>query len=260
MGAAEEDGASYAYEIEFVPMLDLGRFWIHGSLPRDLDVVLREVAHFRDVAPRRRVGAAAVRKALHELFVVKLRARMQQLRALPSYPRLHTAALALHPSGVLGLAEALAERLTALLPRLRVGDELTFSHGDLCLPNVLFDRTSSRIKLIDPRGQSHAYLPAYYDVCKLSHSLRGRYDFIVNGLAHLDYDDALQLRLCTPSLRGRDHAAVLAKFTSWCAAQDLDAEMVRLGEASLFLSMMPLHDDFPARMLQQACVARELMA
>jgi len=102
--------------------------------------------------------------------------------------------------------------------------EGTIIHGDLCFSNILFSKTKDDIKLIDPRGKfgSHIiYGDPKYDLAKLSHSINGKYEFIINDLYKLD-----DYNLTFP-------IEINYKFD----------EEVRLIESLLFLSMTPLHID-----------------
>jgi hypothetical protein len=131
-------------------------------------------------------------------------------------------------------------------------------HGDLCFSNILYDRRNGIIRLVDPRGRFGEYDlygdPAY-DLCKLSHSIEGDYDLLLNGLyewrregqtvmikAHLSERQQQVKRLFRARFRKR--------------LPDRMYLNVRLLESLLFLSMVPLHDDRPEA--QQAFLARGL--
>lgn len=115
--------------------------------------------------------------------------------------------------------------------------ELTdvISHGDLCLSNIIFK--SNQLQLIDPRGatvECELYMHPLYDLVKLSHSILGGYDLIVRGLiTPQNISDLLEFDLSNGEFE---------EFINNCG---YDLDTVRLLEASLFLSMLPLHvDDF----------------
>ena len=61
------------------------------------------------------------------------------------------------------------------------GMTLVESHGDLCLSNILacYD---GNVRFIDPRGSDSIWLDEYYDMAKLSQSIMGGYDFIINDI------------------------------------------------------------------------------
>lgn len=109
------------------------------------------------------------------------------------------------------------------------------SHGDMCLSNIIIHNDS--LFFIDPRGLDSMWLDEYYDVAKLSHSILGGYDFIINDSAEIK------------------NTYLIDKFYELVSNRNLDLNIVRLFEASLFLSMCPLHLENPnhvAKFLQKA--------
>lgn len=119
-------------------------------------------------------------------------------------------------------------------------------HGDLCFTNILYDPVSRLFKFIDPRGsfgESGIYGDGRYDIAKLLHSLDGGYDFFIHDMFRLERDGGkIQLTQFFPASRG----AVLQAFQKIFGAH-YDFGEVRTLEGLLFLSMCPLHKDFPAR-------------
>ena len=254
--------SGYAYQIEFVPMLDLSRFVIHGSLRAEPDgaILLAEIGKVLDATASRPTPLAQVQEALSELFIHKLERRMAELRALPIYADFLTAIASLCPQGLDGLTDQLIAALTECIAATPMKPRLVFGHGDLCFSNILYDRLSGRIKLIDPRGLSCAYMPEYYDLAKLSHSVLGNYDFIINDMHSYFIDPQLRMNCRAHVPDPVAHADFQAYFRSWCKARGYSLRLIRLGEASLFLSMLPLHSDHPARMVAQVCAARDILA
>ena len=106
------------------------------------------------------------------------------------------------------------------------------------------------MRLIDPRGADEAddlWVDPYYDVAKLSHSILGNYDFINQGLYDLTLDESL-----TPMLNlyiAAPLEKMQASFEEYLLRHGFHLPLVRLYEASLFLSMVPLHIDVPSKAL-----------
>jgi hypothetical protein len=128
-------------------------------------------------------------------------------------------------------------------------DTLVMGHGDLCFSNIFYSKTSQYLKLIDPRGaetESDLFTDPYYDVVKLSHSIQGAYDFINNDKFEIVIDGQLQ-----PCLRIESPPAAWASdlFRRQLEKSEFDPDLVRLYEASLFISMLPLHIDRPRKVL-----------
>lgn len=102
---------------------------------------------------------------------------------------------------------------------------LSLSHGDLCLSNILWIDSNSVIKFIDPRGalrKKDLFLDSYYDIAKMSHSINGGYENIIYSMpTKLDY--------------------LKDVFNKYIEDLNISYELLRVYEASLFLSMIPLH-------------------
>jgi len=103
----------------------------------------------------------------------------------------------------------------------------TISHGDLCLSNILWIKEFNIIKFIDPRGANSVkdiYMDEYYDLAKLSHSIIGGYE---NILYRSNYTDD----------------GIKNIFLEYLKQNDISFNLLRVYEASLFLSMVPLHKE-----------------
>jgi hypothetical protein len=115
------------------------------------------------------------------------------------------------------------------------------------------------MKLIDPRGADTAvdlFTDLYYDLAKLSHSVLGNYDYINNGLFSVSVGSALDLELESETGdRSIEQELFRAKLTD-CG---FDERLTRLYEASLFLSMMPLHSDYPRKVVAFALTASRIL-
>ncbi len=111
---------------------------------------------------------------------------------------------------------------------------------------MLFDKNTELLMLIDPKGalkEEDLWTDPYYDVAKLSHSVCGRYDLFNNGLYRFDLDDDLK-----PELEIEfDNSEYVKIFKEYLKKNGFSYELVRLYEASLFLSMLPLHMDYPKK-------------
>ena len=102
-------------------------------------------------------------------------------------------------------------------------------------------------------------MPEYYDLAKLSHSFLGNYDFIINDMVHYHVDAQLRMHARAQVADPDQHAALQRCFRAWCTGRNYNLRLIRLGEAALFLSMLPLHADHPARMVGQVCAARDIL-
>lgn len=117
-------------------------------------------------------------------------------------------------------------------------------HGDLCFANMLYNKEADLLKLIDPKGaltEEELWTNPYYDVAKLSHSICGNYDFFNCSSYSIFLDTNLKYKLEVYN----DNTHYKEIFKKYVEEAGFDYKLVRLYEASLFLSMLPLHMDNP---------------
>ncbi|MGX2946964.1 hypothetical protein [Enterococcus alishanensis] len=120
-------------------------------------------------------------------------------------------------------------------------------HGDFCISNILYDAESKIVKLIDPRGKfgsQDIYGDEFYDIAKLLHSFEGSYDHIITDNFSLieDSPESFQYEIKKTPLQEKITELVISKITRF-----YDIKKARLVEGILFLSMIPLHSDYPDR-------------
>lgn len=120
----------------------------------------------------------------------------------------------------------------------------TIVHGDYCFSNILFDPMHYIFKLIDPRGRfktQSIYGDPRYDIAKLRHSIVGLYDFIVAGLYKLKIAApyVYEFQISTPILTEK----LEPFFDELVVEYGYDRREIKLIEALLFLTMIPLHAD-----------------
>lgn len=117
-----------------------------------------------------------------------------------------------------------------------------FSHGDLCFSNMLYDKKGKSFILIDPRGfENDGIRSPYYDLAKISHSIMGGYDLILNNRTDLSLNSDIKLSLIFEEFDALKYAK--SKFNGVITSFGYDFDLVRLVESSLFLSMIPLHKE-----------------
>jgi hypothetical protein len=196
--------------------------------------------------------------AMGTMYEAKTRSRLEQVLPDASYARFCEDTVTVNGHPVPGLIRCLEDLPSvAAAVHLYDLDYFTVIHGDLCLSNILYDRRNSFIRVIDPRGEfgeAGIFGDMRYDLAKLSHSLEGDYDFIVNGVVDSAWTPAGYE--FNPHLDGR-HLAIKNLFHKWLVSRfGAYYQQIKLIESLLFLSMVPLHADrFDA---QQAFIARGL--
>jgi hypothetical protein len=250
-----DGGASYRTRRLFVP--DLAVQWVHGALTEpQFEQLIGHLFHFADLRPERDVGREQAAAAADALYLDKVRERIDALLGLPAG---RDADAVLRAGGVDGGLRGLLGVYEARTRRRR-GTVLAVSHGDLCFSNILYSPSTQTFQLIDPRGadrEEEIWSEPYYDLAKLSHSILGGYDFIVAGLFELVHRDDLAISLRIEAPPGDAQRAL---FVRALEQHGYDLGLTRTFEASLFLSMLPLHADAPKRLVAFALRARDILA
>lgn len=137
-------------------------------------------------------------------------------------------------------------------------ESLCIIHGDLCFSNILYDSRNNLVRIIDPRGEFGSfdiYGDPRYDFAKLSHSIEGKYDFIIADLFKIDVDgENLRYTIFDSNVHKQIQELYLKKLSEFIQ----QTNSVRFIEALLFLSMIPLHKDFPLRQYMMMAIGVEL--
>ncbi len=114
------------------------------------------------------------------------------------------------------------------------------------------------VRLIDPRGDFGGYGiygDGSYDLAKLSHSVDGRYDFIVEDLFELsEQNNSISYKIFSS-----DKHEEIKKLFYKKLSRKADIRRIKLIQALLFLSMIPLHKDYPNRQKVMLATGLELI-
>lgn len=114
-------------------------------------------------------------------------------------------------------------------------------HGDPTFSNILFSPRAQIFRLIDPRGNfdiDTIYGDVRYDIAKLRHCYHGRYDEIINDLFYVEESDEINYKFYK-NINYHIYDEIISNY--------YDMDDVELIEGLLFISMLPLHDDYPDR-------------
>lgn len=256
----EDEGERASYKMLRYYLADAALQWVHGAFEADTFAPFVErLLFFLAERPRQACSKEQSAAAARELFVTKLESRVKQFLAMPEGQRINQ--LAASATAELDITRQL-ERYLKLYQRFEKGfafDYQVVGHGDPCFSNVLYDQSRYLLKLIDPKGattESELWTHPLYDLCKVSHSALGDYDFINNGLYNVGFADNNDLVL---RFTHTNHAALKPIFLQRVKAMGHDPRIMRLGEASLFLSMLPLHIDYPNKVVAFLLKARQIL-
>lgn len=249
-----EGWASYQMPRLYVP--DAALQWIHGALSReDFDRLLDAAFAFLDARPLRGVSLGEVAAAVDALYLTKVEQRIAALEANPQGARLNgLLQFGTRERSLQDLVARYRTHFTRHRGALCEPTALAIGHGDLCFSNMLYDADNARLRLIDPRGartEAELWTHAGYDLAKLSHSVLGDYDWITSGRYRVAMDDdrSLGIHLIdgNTALAPRKQA-----FVRRIEQRGIDPRVLRTCEASLFLSMLPLHSEHPNKLLALA--------
>lgn len=247
----KEDANGSSYTMERFHMTDIAIRFVHGAVDADeLTDILEKLMYFVKLRATKTVDASEGKKIADSLYLDKLDARMDELKKYDAYAQFDTMIKMGTPyDSIEDVVATYKELYKKLADANRKYGQLAVGHGDLCFSNILYSREAEVLKLIDPKGalkEEDLYTDPYYDLAKLSHSICGLYDFFNSGLYDVSIKRDLQLQL---SIDADDAAAANFKeiFKGFLDQNGFDYRLVRLYEASLFLSMLPYHMDQPGK-------------
>ncbi|MFC5469743.1 hypothetical protein ACFPPD_13500 [Cohnella suwonensis] len=205
------------------------------------------------------LGQEEAAASLDAIYIEKTIQRLNSLKHHPQLGRLLTEEIVINGKKFPPLSFYM-EILPELLQKNQVYNVNSFQiiHGDLCFSNILYSLSGSTIRLIDPRGEFgkfDIYGDIRYDLAKLSHSVLGRYDFIINDLIDVRMEDN---RIRYEIHSNRRNAQIGERFRDRLSKLT-DMRVIRLIESLLFLSMVPLHGDYPRRQHVMLAVGVEML-
>jgi hypothetical protein len=249
-----EAGEEEALVMEAIPFPNLAELFLHWRIGPNAWLAILErlgaiLAEFAAARP-------AVEGSAAWLWGAKLQRRWEELcrRGDPVLSDWRQAEMRINGRWYPCLDRVVGEVLEALAP-LQQHSRLQLIHGDLCFNNILCDPLYTTVRLIDPRGEEPpggigpvGMGDSRYDLIKLNHSVAGLYDATVNNLFALRRQgQELELQLYAPP----NHAFLQEAFEQLLLGV-VPAGERRILTTSLFLSMLPLHREDPARLLALA--------
>jgi hypothetical protein len=246
-----ENNGTASYAMEKLNIANAGIQWVHNSFSlKQFGVFMQHCMHFIDERPKRPCSRENFTSLTQRLFLDKVAKRVDALKASSKFERIEglLSTGTAYPT-VDSVLEKYRSLFDAYIAKSEPIDSEVIGHGDLCFSNILYDKSSGVYKLIDPRGaqqEPDLWTHPYYDIAKLCHSVLGLYDFLNYELYEIVLNDnnALTLKIMAPNINPfREY------FRSELISSGVDIYLCRLFEASLFLSMLPLHIDYPRKVL-----------
>jgi hypothetical protein len=229
------------YSMEIFKMQDLAGQYVSGELSvESFKELLERIKSFQDECyestESEKFNVDVMQESI-DIILNKIDLRIQELE---SYDRWTGSDFNKKLSSMHITPSTLRDRVVIAFGKYS-GSRKTFikkiSHGDLCFSNILWDYKNKMLKLIDPKGVEYLYMDEYYDVAKLSHSINGFYDYIINELYEIDY---LHQKLIFTAEKNQE---ILNLFKEYLNEKNIDYKLMRTFEASIFLSMLPNHSE-----------------
>ncbi|MBR4706910.1 MAG: hypothetical protein IKP29_02510 [Pseudobutyrivibrio sp.] len=241
----KENAEKASYTMERLHMTDLAIKWVHGSMDEnEFEALMDKYFYFFKCRHAKPCTVEEYKETADDLYINKVNTRIANLKKLPEYQRIETLLSAAHDISI----DDLLKRYYALKDKIESRNnypcEMVIGHGDPCFANTLYNKSTQTLKFIDPKGASceaDLWTNPYYDIAKLSHSVCGKYDFFNNGLFDIRIAEDFSYDLEIPF----DNKAFMDIFKKKVEENGFDYLTVRIYEASLFISMLPLHIDNP---------------
>ncbi|MCR5420508.1 MAG: hypothetical protein K6E98_05855 [Lachnospiraceae bacterium] len=239
----EENGKAY-YSIERYHMTDLAIRYVHGAIDEaEFKDICRILFHFIECRKIKEVSDEEYEADSKALYLDKVDQRIELLKSLSGYEKIKAYISTGTDYGDIDEIVARYKRIyNDIVQGRRFKKVLVVGHGDLCFSNILYNNDVSLLRLIDPKGASceeELYMNPYYDIAKLSHSICGGYDYFNSDQYEITVDPKMRLKLILDC----DNDKFINIFYDYLEQSNIDRRLIRVYEASLFLSMLPLHID-----------------
>ena len=242
----QESSEWASYTMERMPMTDIAIRWTHGAVnTNELKNILDKTFYFFNHRIEKKITKSEYQANASKLYLDKVNERISSLKRKPEYKKI-SKLIAVGTDyddidSIIDHYEKLYHKITKNTPQPY---RSVIGHGDVFFANMLYSKELGLLRLIDPKGaltEQDLWMDPYYDVAKLSHSICGNYDFFNTGSYSINYNKDLKFCLNVYT----DNTKAKEIFRSYLSANHYDYSLVRLYEASLFLSMLPLHIDNP---------------
>lgn len=241
----KEEQNSASYTMERLHMTDLAIKWVHGSMDEnEFEELMDKYFYFFECRHSRACSSADYKVAADNLYIDKVNERIDCLKKLQEYKKIETLLSDVEDCQLDTLVKKYYALKQKIESRTEYKPEFVIGHGDPCFANAMYNKSTKTLKFIDPKGaltEAELWTNPYYDVAKLSHSVCGRYDFFNNGLFDIKIDTNFDYLLEIPF----DNSKYIEIFRKKAEENRFDYWTIRIYEASLFLSMLPLHIDNP---------------
>jgi hypothetical protein len=233
----------HSYEMEYIEVVDASVLLLNNLLKDSIleKFTFNVLNYFTNIKARKPTRLQILN------YKKQFNSRINQILRNPDI-KVHIKFISLYlNTDILYEIKSFVKKFNLLIENNELG-EYGLIHGDFCLSNIIFDYANNSFKLIDPKGifDKDHYLPVAYDLAKLSHSLVGNYDYIVNSQSSIVLHDEINLSINAK----KDYGDVIKNIAE---EAKISFEVVKNIEASLFLSMLPLHLESNKKIFHLLC-------
>lgn len=237
-----------SYTMERLHMTDCAIQWVHGAFTiEEFEHLLEKIFYFVKTRKKCSLSAEEYYKCAKALYVDKIKERNEELKTHEMYPMIAAyISASTEFANIDAIMNFYETQFATIKSELCYENIAVIGHGDLCFSNMLYDRETDTLKLIDVKGalkDEDLWTNPLYDLAKLSHSICGLYDYFNNDMYELRMNEDLRLELTIDF----NNAAYIEIFKKYLSKNGYSYRMIRILEASLFLSMLPLHMDNPRK-------------
>jgi dTDP-glucose pyrophosphorylase len=224
----------------------LAELYVFGELGDNAWVsILRHVLRIHQEF--KRYSIELDREQFEEMYITKTFARLEQLQQYTEWPAILRQETVVINGKELRNLPILTNAIHQRVHQIAGSSVGNIIHGDFCFSNILFDINNQIIRLIDPRGnfgRKGIYGDPRYDMAKLRHSVCGQYDFIVANMFEIQQvKNGFNWRIFANSMQ----ETLAPIFDDMLNEYGYNLDDIRFIEGLLFISMLPLHKDYPNR-------------
>lgn len=239
-----ENTKTASYTMERLNVPDMAIQWVQNAISKeDMSEFLEKIFYFIGKRPIKKISRNLFDERFRHLYLKKVEERILQLKGLSQFKAIEKV---LNVAGRGKTIDQIFLDYKNLFNSINVNDldaVEVIGHGDLCFSNILYDKGTSLMKFIDPKGalsEGEMWTDMYYDLAKLSHSILGGYDFINNDMFNVELTQHCSLELNIDVQNMVEHKKI---FRRELESRGYNYHLLRICEVSLFLSMLPLHID-----------------
>ena len=242
----KEENDYAQYTMERMPMTDVAIRWTHGAVGiEEFKCLLDKVFYFFSCRAKKDISKEEYQKTADKLYLNKVDSRIEQLKSLKEFETInHMIKDGTDFNSIDEIIDLYKEIYLRETKKLYKQSKYisVIGHGDVFFANMLYSKEVNLLRLIDPKGaleEKDLWTDPYYDIAKLSHSICGNYDFFNVAEYDIELNKNMKFDLNIHS----DNKPYKEIFKQYLTNNGFDYTLVRIYEASLFLSMLPLHID-----------------